>query len=245
MTIAERFEATLSAIEDPGLAGPELLPERLALASARMLRVDGAGISVADPNGQRIPLGASSPTAALAERLQFTAGVGPCTAAQVSREPVFADLGELYRRWPAFADILVAGTPYRAIVALPLSEAIVGLGAVNLYFEREEDVPALDVFEALAVGGLVTSALGEAAVWSDWSAERGPDWLHGPAATSRAAVWEAIGKVSLALQVQAPTALEFMRRAARSEGRTVDEVAADLLDARLGAEALRPRDRSL
>jgi hypothetical protein len=239
MTIATRFEAMLSAVDDPHLAGAELLPERLALACARMLPVDGAGLSVADHAGQRIPLGASSPDAACAERLQFTAGDGPCTTAQTSREPVFGVLGDLYRRWPAFAELLATRTPFRAVVALPLREAIAGLGAIDLYFEREDDVPALDVFEAIAVGGLVTSALSEAAVWSDWPAERGPDWLHGPAATKRAAVWEAMGKVSLALEVDAATALERMRSAARSAGRTVDEVAADLLTARLDAEALR------
>src|SRR5689334_24815538 len=55
MTIAARFEAMLSAVDDPHLAGAELLPERLALACARMLPVDGAGLSVADHAGQRIP----------------------------------------------------------------------------------------------------------------------------------------------------------------------------------------------
>jgi len=239
MTIAGQFEATLSSIDDARLAGPELLPERLSLACARMLPVDGAGISVADAAGQRIPLGASSSESACAERLQFTAGDGPCTRAQESREPVFADLGTLYRRWPTFAALLVSRTPYRAVVALPLGEAIAGLGAIDLYFEREEDVPALDVFEAMALGGLVTSALSEAAVWSDWPAERGPDWLHGPTATQRAAVWEAMGKVSLVLEVESPAALDLMRTMAWSRGRTVDEVAADLLTARLDAEALR------
>jgi hypothetical protein len=238
MTIAERFEATLSSIEDARLTGPELLPERLALACARMLPVDGAGISVADPAGQRIPLGASSSEAAHAERLQFTAGDGPCTTAQACREPVFAVLDDLQRRWPTFADLLTSRTPYRAVVALPLGEAIAGLGAIDIYFEREEDVPGLDVFEAIALGGLVTSALSDAAVWSEWPVERGPDWLHGPAARQRAAVWEAIGKVSLALETEAPAALELMRSAAQSWGRTVDDLAADLLTARLEARAL-------
>jgi hypothetical protein len=238
MTIAGRFDETMAAIDDPALAGPELLPERLALACARMLPVSGAGLSVADAAGQRIPLGASSPEAACAERLQFTAGDGPCTTTQASREPVFAVMDDLHRRWPTFAELLATRTEYRGVVALPLGEAIAGLGAIDLYFEREQDMPALDVFEAIALGGLVTSALSEASVWSDWAAERGPDWLHGPAATQRAAVWEAMGKVSLALEVEAPAALALMRAAARSSGRTVDEVAADLLTARLAADAL-------
>jgi hypothetical protein len=48
-----------------------------------------------------------------------------------------------------------------------------------------------------------------------------------------------MGKVGLALEVEAPVALDLMRSTARSAGRTVDDVAADLLTARLDAEALR------
>ncbi|MFL6097109.1 MAG: GAF domain-containing protein, partial [Blastococcus sp.] len=78
MTIAERFTSALAEVTDPALAGPELLPLRLARASARTLAVDGAGLSLVDASQQRIPLGASSAVAEVAERLQFTVGAGPC-----------------------------------------------------------------------------------------------------------------------------------------------------------------------
>lgn len=242
MSIAGRFEAALEEVDDPVLAAPELLPARLARATARMLAVDGAGVSVAGPQGERIPLGASSDDAACAERLQFTVGAGPCITAQSTREPVFTPLPDLRRRWPAFADLLVARTPFRGVVALPLREAFSGMGAIDLYFTSEDEVPGLDVFDAMAVGDLVTSALSEAAVWSEWVAERGPDWLHGPPALRRAAVWEAMGKVGLALDVGSPTALALMRAAAYSAGRTVDEIADDLLTARVDAGSLRAAD---
>src|SRR5688500_18948555 len=38
VTIAGRFEAALDDVDEPGLAGPELLPVRLARAAARTLR---------------------------------------------------------------------------------------------------------------------------------------------------------------------------------------------------------------
>jgi hypothetical protein len=239
VTIAGRFEDALQDVADGPLSGPELLPERLSVAAARLLPVDGAGVSIAGPEGHRIPLGASSEDAARAERLQFTVGAGPCMTAQLSREPVFALMGDLRRRWPAFADLLAARTPYRAVVALPLREAIAGLGAMDLYFERDEDVPALDVFEALAIGDLVTSVLSETAVWSSWAPGRGPEWLHGPSARRRAAVWEAMGAVGLALEVDVRTALDLMRAAAYGRDRPVDDVAADLLAGRLAPGDLR------
>jgi hypothetical protein len=244
MSIAARFQAALQDVSAPGQDRPELLPVRLAVACSRVLRVDGAGISLARADGERIPLGASSQVAARAERLQFTVGEGPCMTAQAAREPVFAVLDDLHRRWSPFADLLVRETPYRAVVALPLPEVIAGLGAIDLYFQREDDVLRLDVFEAMAVGDLVSTELSDAAVWSTWSTEEGPAWLHGPDATGRARVWEAIGVLSLALDSDAPPALELLRTTARETGRTVDEVAADLLSGRLDPAGLRTRERT-
>jgi hypothetical protein len=239
VSIAGRFEDALVSVTEPDLDGPELLPVRLSQAIARMLPVDGAGISLSGPDGQRIPLGASSEAAATAERLQFTVGAGPCLTSQTSREPVFAQNADLRRRWPAFADLLAESTPYCAVVALPLREAISGLGAVDLYFARDDAVPGLDVFEAMAVGDLVTSALSETAVWSDWEPGRGPEWLHGPAARRRSAVWEAMGKAALVLETDAAAALALMRARAYGTGRAVEDVAAELLEGRLEPLALR------
>ena len=239
MTISGRFESALDDVHEPGLAGPELLPVRLARACARMLAVDGAGLSLLDGAQQRVPLGASSDVAEVAERLQFTVGAGPCMTAHDTGQPVFAVEDDLRRRWPVFTDLLVGATPYRAIVALPLQPALTGSGAIDLYFERSDDVLDLDVFEALAVGELVSSALNDAAVWSTWSAADGPAWLHGPTPRRRAAVWEAMGKVGVDLEIGAPAALALMRSRAYGAGRTVDDVAADLLSGRLRAVDLR------
>jgi hypothetical protein len=240
VTIAGRFEAALMDVDEPGLAEPELLPVRLARAAARVLEVDGAGISMADATLQPVPLGASSDDAATAERLQFTAGEGPCMSAQNTRQPVFAVAEELRRRWPAFSDLMISATPYRAVVALPLLAPLAGTGALDLFFTRSDDVAGLEVFEALAVGELVTSALSDAAVWSTWSPEEGPDWLHGPVPRRRAAVWEAMGKLGVDLEIGAAGALALMRAHAYGQGRSVDDIAADLLAGRVRSWELRP-----
>lgn len=238
MTIAERFGAALDRLSGPQWDGPELLPTRLSRAVVHTVPVDGAGLSLLDPPGRRMPLGASDENAACAERLQFTAGDGPCSTAESSGEPVFALTDDLRRRWPAFADLLLEHTPYRAVVALPLPNSLNGSGAMDLLFTDPAAVPELDVFDALALAELVTSHLSEAAVWSTWPAERGPDWLHGPPARRRAAVWEAMGQLCLALETDSPTALDVLRAAAYSSGRSVDDLAHDLLRGRLKAEDL-------
>ncbi|MGY1639294.1 GAF domain-containing protein [Geodermatophilus sp. SYSU D00742] len=242
MSIAERFSAALGHVSDPDLDGPELLPVRLARACARVLAVDGAGLSVLDRAGRQIPLGASSDAAAEAERLQFTAGSGPCQTAHEHREPVFATSADLRRRWPSFADLLAERTPFRAVVALPVGETLAGPGALDLLFVDEATVTELDVFEAVAVGDLVASALGEATVWSPWSPQGGPAWLHGPAPRRRAVVWEAIGRVSMELGTGTPAALALLRAAAWSAGRSVDDLAADVVAGRLDPATLRPDD---
>jgi len=233
VTIAARFGAALEDATDPGLAGPELLPVRLARACARTLRVDDAGLSLVDAAQQRVPLGASSDIAEVAERLQFTVGAGPCMTAQETRQPVFAVEEDLRRRWPVFTELLVGFTPFRAVVALPLQPALSGAGAIDLYFRTSAEVLDLDVFEALAVGELVTSALSDAAVWSEWSPAEGPEWLQGPVPQRRAAVWEAMGMLSVDLEVSAPEALTLLRASAYGAGITVDDVAEELLSGRL------------
>lgn len=239
MTIAARFDEALEAVAGRGLDGPELLPERLARAAAAMLPVDAAGLSLLASGDERVPLGASGEVAATAERLQFTVGDGPCMAAQQTGEPVFAAEEDLRRRWPAYTARLHTRTPYRAIVGLPLTRALSGIGAVDLYFERSEAIAGLDVFEAIAVGELITDRLTEAAVFSTWDAAEGPDWLHAPAARRRAAVWEAAGRLDLELAVGGPTALALMRSHATATGTSVDEVAADVLERRLRPGDLR------
>ncbi|RBY79504.1 GAF domain-containing protein [Geodermatophilus sp. TF02-6] len=242
MSIAARFRAALGDVDDADLAGPELLPVRLCRACARTLGVDGAGMSVLDRDGRRIPLGASSETAGTAERLQFTAGSGPCQSAQENREPVFATFADLQRRWPAFAGLLAEHTPYRAVVALPIGETLTGPGALDLFFVDDATVTDLDVFEAMAVGGLVTSVLGEAAVWAPWSPQGGPAWLHGPAARRRATVWTAMGRLAMALDTDGLIALDLLRGAAWTADRSVDDLAEDVVAGRLDPAALRPRE---
>ena len=240
MSIGGRFDAALARLSDPALAGPEALPLRLSRACAELLRVDGAGLVLADGTGRRLPLGASDPAAASAERMQFTAGEGPCATADVTGQPVFAVEEELRRRWPIFAGLLLGGTPFRAVVALPLRPGPAGEGALDLYFTRSAAVVDLDVFEAVAVGELVSSALSDAAVWSTWTPAEGPDWLHGPAPRQRAAVWEAVGKLGVAHDIDPGEALALLRTEAYTSGRSVEEVAAALLSGRRSMEDLRP-----
>src|SRR3954465_839019 len=94
-----RIALTASAVDLPG---PELLPERLARACARVLPVDGAGISLFFASDRRLPLGASAPASAEAERPQFTVGEGPCLSSHATGDIVIADEETMRSTWPAY-----------------------------------------------------------------------------------------------------------------------------------------------
>ncbi|RBY96051.1 GAF domain-containing protein [Blastococcus sp. TF02-8] len=192
-----------------------------------------------DEFGRWLPLGASEDVAGTAERMQFTAGQGPCTTCRVEGQPVLAVQEELQRRWPVFTRLLESRTPFRAVLALPLGPAPWGRGAMDLYLRDGAALAGVDVFAATAVGDLVSAALSDATVWGSWAADGRPAWRAGPTARERARVWEAMGRVGMDLDVPAEEALALLRADATAAGRTVEEVAADVLEGRRGAADLR------
>jgi hypothetical protein len=217
---------------------PELLPVQLTRAAAAALGVDGVGLSVHDTAGHSTPLGANDEAATTAERLQFTAGAGPCTFAASSGWPVFAPEDQLRVRWPAFHDLLVTHTAYRSVVALALPGDLRGSGGMDLYLTHPVGVVTFDAVEALCVAELISDHLGHAAAWSQWTEVAAPAWTDTETARQRARVWMATGMVSLALQLETADALAVLRSRAYAIDRTVDDLAADLVAGRLTARQL-------
>lgn len=238
MTLVEDFSLALAsaAVELPG---PELLPERLARACAQVLPVDGAGISLFFAPDRRLPLGASDPTSAVAERLQFTVGEGPCLSSHAEGGPVLADEATIAARWPGFSDVLFARTTIRSTLSLPLRDELHGIGALDLYAVRPSRMAALALSDALAVTAEVVAALGRQ---HDQLPRRpgGPAWLDAPAAQQRSLVWQAIGFVNAALEVSSPDALALLRGYAYAEGSSLDELAPRVLSRQVLVEALSP-----
>ncbi|WP_448618411.1 ANTAR domain-containing protein [Geodermatophilus sp. URMC 65] len=217
---------------------PEVLPVQLARAAAAALGVDGAGLSIHDTAGHSTPLGANDEAATTAERLQFTAGAGPCTFAASSGWPVFAPEDQLRTRWPAFHDLLLTHTAFRSVVALALPGDLRGSGALDLYLTHPVGLVTFDAVEALCVAELISDQLGHAAAWSEWTEVAAPAWTNTEAARQRARVWMSTGMVSLALRLQTSDALAVLRSRAYAVDRTVDDLAADLVAGRLTAQQL-------
>jgi hypothetical protein len=236
VTLVEKFHAALasSAADAPG---PELLPERLARACARVLPVDGAGISLFFASERRLPLGASDRVSAEAERLQFTAGEGPCLASHARGEPVLADEATIRSEWPGFYNALVTRTTIRGAISLPLRDGLKGVGALDLYVIPPNEIAALSLGDAQMIAGEVGAVLQAQSRHRTHEAE-GPAWLDAPAAERRSRVWQAIGFVNSALGVPSPEALDLLRAHAYAAGSSLDELAARVLSREVPVEEM-------
>ena len=191
--VAADFRRAWADSSDPATAGPELLPVRLAKACLTVLPVDGAGLSLLNDDF-RVPLGSSDDMASVAERLQFTIGEGPCLVAAGQQRSVVTDATQLQERWPAYAKELFSHTPYRAIVALPLTLTPQLHGAVDLFLTEPAQLRAVSLADALTVADQILDVLiftQGIAGFSDqaWSDEPEPAWLHGSIARTRTNVW--------------------------------------------------------
>ncbi|GAA4301882.1 GAF domain-containing protein [Klenkia terrae] len=243
MPVLGAFGAALAASAEqwPEVA---LLPQRLAGACAQVLPVTGAGMSLYFAPGRRLPLGASDEMAGTAERLQFTVGEGPCLAAHAEQRPVVADEAELAARWPAFTAELVAQTPIRGVIALPLSDGLASVGVLDLYLAAPNQVGDLSLVDALVVSGEVTRVFQLGASSEHISPTRGgpsgPAWLEAPPARQRARVWQAMGMVNAGLNIDSVDALAVLRSHAYSHDTDVDTIADLVVDGFLPVQELAP-----
>ena len=242
--VSASFIAALAAVTEARMAGPELLPARLARAVAAVLSVDGAGISVLSGD-LRVPLGASSDLAATAERLQFTHGAGPCLDAAHRHRLMVADRNELHRHWPLFAEELFDRTPYRAILTVPLHIARDTWGATDLYLADDSQLPDISLAAAAIVADEIVRALHfsvpDPAATPPLFSEPGQAWLNGPAAQNRRIVWVAIGMTMAQQDLNSPDALAVLRSYAYSHDRMLDDLCADLAFGRMPIEDLEAR----
>ncbi|GAA4749761.1 GAF domain-containing protein [Modestobacter marinus] len=235
---AQRFAHELDQLPPAELRGPEMLAVRLARACVAALPVDGAGLSIHDPDGLRTPIGASDPLTSRAERLQFTHGAGPCLRAHDDGVRIAFDEGEITRNWPELHDALTAETPFRAVLSVPLLPPLGPLVVLDLYVHELAALPATDREDVDDVVIALTRAMVAAALGAPVTeGQRG--WWDGPDALRRARVWQATGMVDVALGLDTADALAVLKAHAFATDRLVDDVAEDLVSGRLSLTELR------
>ena len=197
------------------------------------LPVGGAALSVLAGSAGQSTVCSSDDTAARLDEMQFDLGEGPCWDAMTSRAPVLApDLAvDGAGAWPMFTDAVLndaVSAGVRAIYAFPLFVGSLDLGAVDLYSSSITPLETDQVTDATQLASL--------AAWQVLRrilADNAADDLDTPTPHNRREVHQATGMILAQLEISASDAALLLRAHAFSSGRTVAEVASDVIERRI------------
>jgi len=202
----------------------------------KSLPVSGAAISVMSGAVGQSTISSSNAVAARLDELQFDLGEGPCWKAFKTRRPALSfnlSTGK-NDEWPVFADAVRSDTVARdvsSIFAFPLTVGSLDIGAVDLYTTSPIDLTAQQVAGA--------TSLAEVAAWQVLRrvlSEQDIDAVGGEqsaARSSRREVHQATGMVLAQLNISAADAALLLRAHAFASGRSVREIATDVVERRL------------
>ena len=188
--------------------------------------VDGAGVSVIALSGGPQPVMSTDERSAVIEDLQFTLGEGPCFDATSHRSPVL--ISDLTRheegvasRWPAFLNEAVAAG-VRAVFAFPLGMGATTVGTLDLY--RSTPGPLSE--QQLNASLVTADSIGVALLTKD------PVATLEQSSRLRMTVHQAAGMVMVQTGGTIGDALLLLRASAYGEGRSINDIAADVLAGR-------------
>lgn len=203
----------------------ELLQQAVEAAGG-MPGVTGAGLMLVDAEGRLGHAVASDDAGDRLEREQEELGHGPCQSG-FRRDEVVATVDvQADERWPELARQL-AGTPVRAVLAVPTAIGGGPVGTLNVYRDRpyewgEDDVASLGAYGQL-LNRLLTSAVAQ-----DRSDETVRQLQF--ALDYRVVIERAVGYLMHAEGLDDAAAFARLRSAARRTRRKVIELARIVLD---------------
>ncbi|MFH8487731.1 GAF and ANTAR domain-containing protein [Streptomyces longisporoflavus] len=210
----------------PGSGG---LADMDAQRCARALGVDGVAVSVTPGNGLNELLWATPGASTRLEDLQFTLGQGPGPEVALSGAAVVVpDLAaEPAARWPVLLpEVLALGIG--AVFCLPLRLGEVCLGTMTLQRARPGPLAQTPMSDARIVTHALTAALvKDEQSWDAFAAAQDSSHFY------RAAVHQATGMVSAQANVSVAEALIRLRAYAFQQGRSLLEVAEDVVARRV------------
>jgi hypothetical protein len=206
-------------------------PGKLCDIGVQLAAVTGGSIMLVTDDLLRGSLHATDAVSASLEELQFTLGEGPCLDAYRQGRPVLVhDLGtDDPHRWAGFTSAAVdlgAG----AVFGFPVQVGVTRLGTLNLYRDRagklSDDQHADTLVMAEVMGRAVIDMQARApagTLATEW--EAGNDFYL--------VVHQASGMMSVQLEVTVGEALVRLRAFAFGEGRSLSDVASDVVSRQL------------
>ncbi len=209
--------------------------KRLCDVSAEATEMTGAGIMLMSGDIPRGSICTTNDVSALIEQLQYDLGEGPCVDAYNLDRPVLEPdlVGAAVPRWLGFrGPAIEAGVA--AVFGFPLQVGAVRLGALNLYRDRpgalsdDQHADALVMAEIAAQAVLVMQATAEPGQLA-LELEESSDFRY--------LVHQAVGMVAIQLGVSVALALVRLRAHAFGNGRSLTDVARDVVSRELRFDA--------
>ena len=227
-----------AAVTGPGdEAGVGVLMSRLCRFAADEMTLSGCAVVLISGNVPLGTLGGAGLHAATITELQFELGEGPCLQACASGVPVLLpDLAAAAAgRWPVFTPAAFAAG-VRAEFSLPLSVGPYGIGTFDLC----RDEPGMLSEQHLA-DALVAADIARDAVLSAQEPSGNVDlaMLLDSVGADRLVVHQATGMIAAQLDDSMANALARLRAAGFESGRSIYEIAQDVVARRVRFDEFR------
>jgi hypothetical protein len=221
----------VAAVSDrDSAAGVAGLMQRLCLFAVDQMDLSGCALVLMSGADASV-LASAGPHARTVTTLQMELGEGPCLDAYASRAPVLLpDLSATNaNRWPAFAAAaLAAGV--QAEFSLPLSVGRSGIGTLDLC----RDTPGMLSEDHLSDALVAADIARDAVLYQQYApGDTGLAQLLETAGSDRIVIHQATGMIAAQLDETVPNALARLRAAAFASGRSMYEIAQDVVERRV------------
>jgi GAF domain-containing protein len=218
--------ASIGQLHDLDLErGLTAMLQQVATAARTLFGADGAGLMLADVNGELRWASATDQQSQLVEEDQERLGQGPCQAA-FSQRMAIAVRNAATEPDPDGARSVLRSSGFQAALSVPVELHGGPIGSLDLYSAQPRDWDDSEISALQAYAGIVANLLG-AAVAAHLKG-RLADQLKAALAHG-ALIEQAKGTLMEREHLDAAAAFERLRTAARSSNRKVADVARDLL----------------
>jgi GAF domain-containing protein len=213
----------------------DVLTEVTAIASRGIPGAESTSITLL--RGDKAFTAAHSGAMALAaDELQYEHGYGPCMDAGRGGVLLRVDDMRTEERWPDYVSHVVATTPVRSSLSVPLPYQGSSIGALNIYSAKTAAFAAPD---SLRAGSDVAEVIAVVVANADAHAQLFEQARNMRLAMeSRAVIEQAKGVLMAQRHVDAEQAFEILREASQRYNRKLRDIASGIVES---AQASRPR----
>lgn len=198
--------------------------------TVELVAIDAAGILLTDERGHLTSVASTTEPVHTLEQLEMADARGPCYDCFVTGRPL-VNLGRdaASVRWPRFQH-LSGEVGFSAVHAVPLQLRDQVVGSLNMFCVATGSLPAEDVDASRALARIAT--IGLLHQRATLSAQEEAAQLR-QALTSRIVIEQAKGMLAESAGCTPAAAFDALRRYARTHGRPLHDVAADVVDGTL------------